>query len=200
MSSSYENETSNKEMFVLFLHQGSQFILALLGLVAVIVVLVKGSDFVYDKIYPITNSINGLALLILVPLGILLSIFRKTRLVGGAAIFLYSYALGFDLWILSLVIAKSLAGIFWLIVGCLFAGVGVIPVALIALALNGEWGNFAMLLVAGTVAFVVRYIAIAVMGSAVEAKPETAGIAVPSPEEYDFNREEIAVIGTTESR
>jgi hypothetical protein len=70
-----------------------------------------------------------------------LAFFRKTRPASAFAFYIGSFVFGINLWIGSFVITLVLAGLGWLILGLFFAGVGVVPIAFIALLLNEEWIN-----------------------------------------------------------
>lgn len=70
-----------------------------------------------------------------------LAFFRKTRSASAFAFYLGSFVFGINLWLGSFVITIILAGLGWLIFGLLIAGIGIIPIAFIALLLNREWVN-----------------------------------------------------------
>jgi len=55
-------------------------------------------------------------------------------------------------------VAYSLAGVFWIIVGLLFAGLGVIPIAMIAAALNAQWSIAGQMLLGVIVVLALRAI------------------------------------------
>lgn len=70
------------------------------------------------------------------------SFFRKTRPWSAFAFYIGSFIFGLNLWIGSFLITLFFAGLGWLIFGLLSVGVGIVPIALIALLLNQEWINF----------------------------------------------------------
>src|SRR5438046_1642057 len=107
--------------------------------IAVIVLLIRGVPWIAENVYPIVTFICTLLLLLLIPLSIVLSIFRKTRPWAGVGFTLSSYALGLTVWLWSLILAYVLAGTFWMIVGLLLAGVGVVFIAFVASLLTAEW-------------------------------------------------------------
>jgi len=87
-----------------------------------------------------------LDILIFLPLGI----FRKTKGVSACALIVSSYVYGLTLWFWSLCLAYLLWGIFAVVVGLFIAGVGVVPIAILASAFTGEWvimGQILLLLV-----------------------------------------------------
>jgi hypothetical protein len=107
--------------------------------IAVIILLISGVPWVAENVYPTATFICAILLLPLIPLSIALSIFRNTRPWGGIGFTLASYALGLTLWLWSLILAYFLAGTFWMVVGLLFAGVGVVFIAFVASLFSGEW-------------------------------------------------------------
>lgn len=129
---------------------------------------------------------SGIALL-LIPVFLLLAIPRVTRGWAGLGITLSSYACGLSLWIWSFVIAYAMAGVFWIVVGLFFAGVGVVAVAAIASALHGEWFIFIQIVIGVVVIYGLR-----MLGAYLVEK------AAPKEEEYsepppppDFDEEDI---------
>jgi hypothetical protein len=99
----------------------------------------------------------SLIALLLVPVFLLLSIPRVTRGWAGLGITLSSYAVGLSLWVWSLVIAYAMAGVFWVVVGLFFAGVGVVAVAAIASAVHGEWFIFIQIVIGVIVVYLLRF-------------------------------------------
>jgi hypothetical protein len=124
----------------------------LLGAAAVVMILVKDWRWLDQHLYqPIMFPSIALSLFSLVPITILLMIFRKTRALGGIILYLLSFFLGFTLWFYSLMIVGS-HGLFWIISGLLLIGVGVIFNAIVASALSGEWS------IAGTILLIATLI------------------------------------------
>jgi hypothetical protein len=122
-----------------------------------LVALLKSIGWIARVVLPIFGWISGIALL-LVPVLLLISIARSLRGWAGLGIVLASYAVGFSLWVWALVIAFVMAGLFWMIVGLVFAGVGVVFVAIVASAIHGEWSVFIQLIVGVVVVYFLRVI------------------------------------------
>jgi hypothetical protein len=59
-------------------------------------------------------------------------IFKVTRPWAAAGIFLSSYVIGLTTWLLSSAVTLGVYGLFVLVIGWLFLGVGVVPVAIFA--------------------------------------------------------------------
>ena len=114
-------------------------IASIVGLVLIILLFWKGFDWYWETAYPLLSLICGALFLILLPLGLLVAIPKKSRHIGGLMVILASYFFFYGVWMYSLGVAYIAAGAFWMILGCLFAGVGVIGVALLGAVLQGEW-------------------------------------------------------------
>lgn len=107
--------------------------------VVIIAIFLNGAIYIGEKIIPFLQILLGWAsaifFLILLPLDLI----RKTRKVAGTATFYFSYLSGFTLWFYAALSAYYLWGFLGLIVGLFLAGVGVLPIAILASLFNGEW-------------------------------------------------------------
>jgi hypothetical protein len=84
----------------------------------------------------------SLSILIALPL----SFIKKYR---GNIAFVFlgsSFIFGITMWLIGFYVTYYLWGIAWVIIGTLFLGVGVVPLALLASLFNGEWGYLFTLL------------------------------------------------------
>jgi signal transduction histidine kinase len=133
------------------------YILGLLGVIAFLLVIFKGAIWLHDNVYPVISFTLFSFTFITVISSIALLISRKTRDFGAFGLIISSYSLGFTLWLWSLIMAKLLAGTVWLLIGVLLAAVGVIPIALIAAALQSEWSIAINILIMGAVTLVLRF-------------------------------------------
>jgi hypothetical protein len=89
-------------------------------------------------------------LLVTLVLFVPLAIFPSTRGASGNGIVIASYIFGTILWLWAMAITYSVWGMFALILGLMFFGVGVVPVAILAVIFEGEWmalGNLVFLFV-----------------------------------------------------
>lgn len=154
------------------------YIFLAVGGVVLLLLFFKGTPWIAENIYPFVNAISGIALIIAVPLSLILSIFKRTRGIGGAGLFISSYAVGINLWVWSLMVAYSLAGVVWLVVGVLAGGVGVVPIAIIASLLKTQWRVAVQILILVVVVFALRGFGAYLAGKA-------------SQEEIDDAQEEI---------
>jgi hypothetical protein len=123
--------------------------------VILIVAFLKSIEWIGETLLPILATGSVIGFLLVVPF-LLLSIFRAIRPWAGLGLTLSSYAIGLHLWVWSLLIAYALAGIFWIVVGLIFAGIGVVAVAAVASALNHEWFVLIQIVVTVVIVYALR--------------------------------------------
>ena len=75
-----------------------------------------------------------------------MAIFRKTREWAGVCMFFSSYVFGLTLWFLGLLLTYIIWGGFAVFIGLFIAGVGIVPVAMLATLIKGLWGPFGVLI------------------------------------------------------
>ena len=130
--------------------------LFLLGGIALLTIPFTGVGWIAEYVYPFATFLAAIAFFVVIPLSSLLSIFKKHRDVGATGLLVSSYVIGLYLWVTSLIIAYGLAGVYWLVVGVLFAGIGVVAVALVAALLSGEWSVAAQILLMVILVYGIR--------------------------------------------
>jgi len=136
------------------------FIAIAIGGLVLLIMFLRGTPWIAENFYPWTVLAAKIALYFVVPTCSVLAFFRKGRGLGGLGLCLSSYVIGFSLWVWSLIVAYSLAGVFWIIVGLLFAGLGVIPIAMVAAALKAQWSIAGQMLLGLVVVLALRAIGI----------------------------------------
>ena len=87
-----------------------------------------------------------------------LSAFKRLRGFTGGGIYLTSFLFGIVLWLLAFILTYSIWGTWAVVIGIFFMGGGVVPIALLATALNGYWDPFFTLLVITLLTFGTRVI------------------------------------------
>lgn len=114
-------------------------IIMITAFVFLFVLVLRGGISLAITILPWMNLIAGLILLLNILIFFPLSFIKKTR--GSSAIVFYisSYIYGLDLWLRSLLLTYYFWGGFWVVIGLLFAGAGVLPMALLATMFDGSW-------------------------------------------------------------
>ena len=95
-----------------------------------------------EDVLPWLTIASELTLAVSVLLLLPLSFFRGTRQFACFAIMIASWVLGSVVWLWSLILAYSIWGWLGVIIGIFLAGVGVIPVALVATLVKGFWSLF----------------------------------------------------------
>lgn len=135
--------------------------IVLFGVIVFIpVIFLLGGAWASSKLLPLfiffTVIVFFLDLLVFLPL----AIFKATRGISSMALFLSSYLFGVTLWIEGLVITLTLWGWVAAVIGLFVLGVGVVPMALFATVMNGEWKGFWEMILLGVITFGARLIAI----------------------------------------
>ncbi len=94
-----------------------------------------------------------------------LAIFRGTRLLAGRGIRFFSYLLAFTTWLWGLLATYFLWGGLAVLIGLCMAGVGVVPIAVIAFVMEGMWWPAILLLTAIGLILATRVISRALIHS-----------------------------------
>ncbi len=100
----------------------------------------------------ITNILTAISVFILLPL----TIFKKTRPFSTICLYISSYFFGLSAWFLGLIVTYLTLGGFWIFIGLIFGGVGVIPIGLIGSIIKGEWSLFWSILYITVLTFGIR--------------------------------------------
>ncbi len=95
-------------------------------------------------------------LLIVVPL----SFIQPCRPFAASALLISSYVFGLTVWIEALLVTEVLWGTFAVIIGLSFAGVGIVPVGILASLFHGAWSRFWDLIVLAAVTYGLRFYAV----------------------------------------
>ena len=118
----------------------------LAGLMLLILMFVKGGVWVGEKSYPLLAGFSKLTLFLTFFILTPLTLFKSTRSFAGLGIYFASYVFGLTLWVWSLILTYNLWGIFAVLIGLFFAGIGIVPVALLATLFSGKLSVFGELL------------------------------------------------------
>lgn len=131
----------------------------LVGMVAIGIGLLIGaaafSVWVLEWTFPAFIITLLLSLVLLVPL----SLIPSARGFSAIGFMIASLAFGAILWIWGMAYTYSVWGLFGVIIGLLLFGVGVVPVAMFAALLHGDWGNFGLFVVTAVITFGSRVLA-----------------------------------------
>lgn len=100
---------------------------------------IKGGVWLGAKVLPwlyiIMWFVFAFDLLIIIPLGI----FKKTKAASAIGLVVSSYIYGLTLWFWSLLLTYVIWGAVAVAIGLFIVGVGVVPIAILATAIKGEW-------------------------------------------------------------
>lgn len=99
---------------------------------------------------------TAILFLILLPL----SLIRRARNFTGVTILLISYLFGISVWMEGLLITLTTWGVVPVIIGLCFAGVGVVPIGMLAALFHGMWGPLLDLILLLALTFGCRFFAI----------------------------------------
>jgi hypothetical protein len=132
------------------------FLLLILASVLMIQGAVWVGEHVIQWLINLTWIVFGINLFILLPL----SLFRKTGMIGGIGIFISSYVFGLTLWFLGLLLTYFTWGFLGIFIGLILGGVGVIPIAMLAMFLNAEFSVLFVLILLSILTFGFKFFGI----------------------------------------
>ena len=139
----------NKNHMKEFLKSIGFFVLGVVLMVAALTLVVlffRGAAWLSENVLPVINLVSAVTFLVLLLVFLPLSIFRKCRGWCAVAFIYWSYLCGLSLWMTSLLVTLNLWGFVAAIIGLIFMGVGILPVALLACIFKGEWSIFFQLI------------------------------------------------------
>jgi hypothetical protein len=102
-------------------------------------VFIFGAAWASTKLLPWFSLITWLTLGILVFILLPLAIPKVTRGFSSVALFVASYVFGAILWMQGLLLTLAIWGIGAVFIGLFIAGVGVVPIAMLATLIQGMW-------------------------------------------------------------
>lgn len=117
--------------------------LVLLGAIMIPLILIYGTVFVAGKLLPMLTLAATVAFALCLNFLLPLSLFRFTRVIAACGLLIASFVFGAVLWLTGVVVTYDYWGIGGLFIGLVIAGVGVVPIAMLALALHAEWYDLA---------------------------------------------------------
>lgn len=131
--------------------------LGFFGLMILIPILfILGSVWVANNVLPWLAPIMWFVLLLDVIIALPLAIPKKTRGYAGLALYISSYVFGLTLWFFGLLVTYFMWGFLAVFIGLVIAGVGVVPIAMLATLISGEWGLLGLLIFFTVITFGVR--------------------------------------------
>ena len=134
--------------------------------ILVLVAILRGLDWFAATFLPIAFIASRWALLISLFILVPLAVFRATRGWSGLGFTIAGHIFGLLSWLLGFTITVQTLGTFWAIFGLFFAGIGVVPLALIATLWNGFWSLFWMLVMTIVLTVVAGGVGVSLIASA----------------------------------
>lgn len=131
--------------------------LIFLAAMLLLMFLLKGDLWFSKKIFPWATIIFYTTIIVDIIILLPLSFFRKTREVGMVGLLISSYLFGLVLWVYSFLTVYSVWGWEAIIIGTILAGVGVIPIAVVAVILNSQWVIFLQLVLLIILTFGIKF-------------------------------------------
>lgn len=113
----------------------------MLALILIPVLLLQGGLWLSALLFPWLVTLNALAVFVTVFVLLPNAVFSSTPKFAGSGMMIVSYVFGATLWVWSLLLTYTLWGGFWLFLGLFMAGVGVVPLAMIATFFKGMWAE-----------------------------------------------------------
>jgi hypothetical protein len=108
-------------------------------------------------------TIGEFGLAIAVLFGLIALLAKRTRGAFGSYLYFLSFIIGAATWILSAITLYRIWGFIGFFIGLFIAGVGVVPVSMLAMAIHGEWMLFSAVVVQLVLLFGCRFVAIAIL-------------------------------------
>jgi hypothetical protein len=102
-------------------------------------VFIFGAAWASAKLLPWFSVLTWIAFALVVFILLPLAIPKTTREFSSVALFVASYVFGATLWMEGLLLTLAIWGVGAVIIGLFLAGVGVVPIAMLATLLKGMW-------------------------------------------------------------
>ncbi len=145
-------------------------------LVFLLVTAIQGGAWLGGKILPALPTFMELVIALDIFLFLPLAIFRKTRKLAGDGFFTSSYTYGVTLWIWAFLHTYMIWGALAVIIGLFIVGVGVVPIAMLATAVKGQWQNFGILIALLMLTIGTRSVGLALRRSANAPPPSDSWV------------------------
>lgn len=110
--------------------------------IAIFTAFILGGVWVSKHLLPWLTVISLMVFAIVIFVLLPLAIPRATRGFSSISILIASYVFGATLWTFGLLLTYFTWGVVAVIIGLVFFGVGVVPIALLATLFKGMWGPF----------------------------------------------------------
>ncbi len=135
-------------------------IIAMMALVGVVLGFVfLGIHWISETVLPTMIEIGWILVSITLLVALPMSLLRSTRAVAGQSMMLFSCYFGAVAWLSGFLFSYELWGGWAVFIGLIIAGVGVVPIGMLAAALHSQWGGVGLLFGMVVLTFSVRFYA-----------------------------------------
>jgi|HigsolmetaAR206D_1030411.scaffolds.fasta_scaffold08920_3 hypothetical protein len=110
--------------------------------IAIVIAFILGGVWVSKHLLPWLTVTSFVVFAIVIFVLLPLAIPRATRGFSSISMLIASYVFGATLWMFGLLLTYFTWGVVAVIIGLVFFGVGVVPIALLATLFKGMWGPF----------------------------------------------------------
>lgn len=126
------------------------------AVVLLVAAFIQGGAWLSATLYPWLVSLSGITLAITVFVLLPNAIFSSVPKFAGNGMLIASYVFGATLWVWSFLLTYLLWGGIGLAIGLFMAGMGVVPLAMIATLFKGMWSELGQLVALLALTFGVR--------------------------------------------
>jgi hypothetical protein len=145
-------------------------IVVLIAFMSLIVAFFTGAAWISDHLLTWFSNASLVAGIVLFLVLLPLSVVKRARPFSGSLILVISFIFGITLWMEGFLVTLSTWGIFAVIFGLFFAGIGVVPIAMLASLVHGSWTALLELVIGVILTFGCRIFAYWIVGTS-----DTAG-------------------------
>jgi hypothetical protein len=145
-------------------------IAGILAMATIPVLFVVGAEWLSTRLLPWFSLASALALAFVLLVALPLSVFKACRRFASVAALISSYMFGATLWMWGLLLTLKLWGWWAVILGLFMAGVGVVPIAMLATLFKGMYSVFGQLILLTVLTFGVRSYALWIVSDAEAAE------------------------------
>jgi hypothetical protein len=135
-------------------------LIAITAMLFLVGLLIGGASWLSNHLLPWFMLASTITFIVLILILLPLSAFRHTRSFAAVAILYASFLFGVTVWMDGLLTTEALWGTWAVIVGLCFAGVGIVPIGMLAALFHGKWSVLGELIVFTVLTFASRFYAI----------------------------------------
>lgn len=119
-------------------------------------IFIFGVAWMSTKLLPLFSILTWVAFAIVISILLPLAIPKATRGFSSVALFIASYVFGATLWMEGLLLTLAIWGVGAVFIGLFLAGVGIVPIAMLATLIKGIWGPLIELVLLTIMTFASR--------------------------------------------